>query len=79
MEIKKGTIIRQTKTNEDPIFKNTTDNAVLEYVVKRVNPKTYGLECIKGYYKGCGCNLRKDFKETYVDIYGTKTTWEVVR
>ena len=79
MEIKKGTIIRQTKTNEDPIFKDTTANAVLEFVVKRVNPKTYGLECIEGYYKGCGLNLRKDFKETYVDIYGTKTTWEVVR
>ena len=79
MEIKKGTIIRQTKTNEDPIFKDTTANAVLEFVVKRVNPKTYGLKCIKGYFEGCGLNLRKDFKETYVDIYGTKTTWEVVK
>ena len=78
MEIKKGTIMRQTKTNENPIFKDTTDNADLEFVVKRVNPKTYSLKCIKGYFEGCGLNLRKDFKETYVDIYGTKTTWEVV-
>jgi hypothetical protein len=78
MTLKKGDIIRETRTNADEMFKNTCANSVLEYQVVRVNPKTYTLKCVNGYMKGSGCFLRKCFKETTVDVYGTKTEWQLV-
>lgn len=78
MKLVKGDIIREVKTNPDAMLSNTTENSTLVYKVVRVNKKTYGLECIDGYMKGTQCNRRKDFKESYTDIYGTTTTITLV-
>lgn len=78
MELVKGNIIKQIKRNSCPEFKDTTANRELTYKVIRVNPKTYGLECIDGYMKGTRCNLRKGFQESSVDVYGTSTEWILV-
>lgn len=78
MKLQKGSIIRETRRNDGPEFKNTTANGTLIYKVVRVNPKTYGLECIEGYMKGTRCNLCKDAPETCTDMWGTVTTREIV-
>lgn len=75
MTLSKGMVIKQIKKNENPLFSNTAANSELTYEVIRVNSKTYGLKCIAGYMKNSCCNLRKDFKEESVDIYGTTTKW----
>lgn len=75
MELVKGNIIKQIKTNEGELFKNTTANGELTYKVTRVNKNTYTLECIEGYMKGSGCKLYKTFKEESKDVYGTVTKW----
>jgi len=76
--IKKGTLIREVKTNPDPIFENTTANRTLVWMVTRVNPKTYSVKCVEGYWKGHGCNIHKNFKPEYTDVYGTTTRYEVI-
>lgn len=78
MELTKGTIIRQTKSNSNPLFKDTIANGVLTYEVTKVNKKTYGLKCIDGYMKGSGCKLLKDFSPKRIDEYGTLTEWEII-
>lgn len=78
MELLKGDIIRHTKRNDRPEFENTVANSELTYKVIRVNPKTYGLECIGGYMQGTRCNIQKDFKESSVDVYGTISEWSIV-
>lgn len=77
MELRKGTIIKLTKENKNPIFKDTTANGVLIYEVTKVNKNTYSLKCIEGYMKNTECKLSKNFKPVMVDSYGTTTTWEV--
>lgn len=76
--LKKGDRIRETKRNPRNGFENTTANGTLIYEVVRVNPKTYGLKCIEGYMKGTGCNIGKDFRTEYTDIYGTVTRREKI-
>lgn len=78
MKLTKGMKIRKTNTNAGEIFQNTCANSVLVYEVVRVNPKTYSLKCIEGYLQGCGCNLSKDFRDEYLDIYGTTIKWEII-
>lgn len=78
MTLKKGDKIRETKSNANPIFKNTTANSTLIYEVVRVNAKTYGLKCVEGYMRGTGCNLHKDAPEVSTDIYGTTTRREII-
>lgn len=78
MELTKGMRIKQTKINNDPLFKNTAANGVLVFEVTRVNPKTYTLKCVEGYLKGSGCKLMKNFTPKSVDIYGTTTEYEIV-
>ncbi len=75
MELVKGSIIKQIKRNDNPLFEDTTANGVLTYEVTRVNKSTYTLKCIDGYMKGTGCKLVKTFKEEHTDIYGTITKW----
>lgn len=79
MNLTKGMIIKQVKANTGKDFEGTIANGVLVYEVTRVNKKTYSLKCIEGYMKGTECKLIKGFKEYSVDIYGTSTTWEVVK
>lgn len=79
MELTKGMIIRETKRNDNPIFKDTTANGALTYEVTKVNKKTYSLKCIDGYMKNSGCKLLKDFRPVRVDEYGTTITWEIVK
>ena len=43
MTLTKGMKIKQTKVNENEMFKNTTANSTLVYEVVRVNKKTYEL------------------------------------
>lgn len=74
----KGTIIKEIKRNDDPMFKNTTANGELTYKVTKVNQKTYTLECIEGYMKGSSVKLSKDFKAERIDVYGTITQFIVV-
>lgn len=69
----KGTIIKEIRRNDNPIFQNTTANSELTYKVVRVNQKNYTLECIEGYMKGSRCGLAKNFKEEHTDAYGTIT------
>ncbi len=78
MTLTKGNIIKETKTNADPMFANTTANSSVVYEVVRVNAKTYGLKCISGYLKGMGVNLMKNAPEVSVDIYGTVTRREII-
>lgn len=78
MTLTKGNIIKETKTNTDPMFANTTANSSVVYEVVRVNAKTYGLKCISGYLKGMGVNLMKNAPEVSVDIYGTVTRREII-
>lgn len=78
MELTKGMKIRQTKENKNPLFANTIANSTLVYEVTKVNKKTYGLKCVEGYMKNTECKLVKDFKESYTDVYGTVTRWEIV-
>lgn len=75
MELVKGNIIKQIKTNSSELFKNTTANGELTYEVTRVNKNTYTLKCIDGYMKGSGCKLLKTFREESTDVYGTVTKW----
>ena len=77
MELTKGSIITQTRSNSNPIFANTTANRTLVYKIVKVNRKTYELECIEGYMKGSHCRMVKNFKNTYTDEYGTVTTISV--
>lgn len=79
MELVKGMVIRNTRENNNPDFANTTANSVLTYEVTKVNPKTYTLRCIDGYMKNTGCKLLKGFKTESTDIYGTRSTWEIVQ
>ena len=78
MTLTKGMKIKQTKVNENEMFKNTTANSTLVYEVVRVNKKTYELKCVEGFMKGGGCKIQKDFNEEYKDVYGTVTKWELV-
>lgn len=78
MTLTKGNIIKETKTNADPMFANTTANSSVVYEVVRVNAKTYGLKCISGYLKGMGVNLMNNAPEVSVDIYGTVTRREII-
>lgn len=78
MTLTKGNIIKETKTNADPMFANTTANSSVVYEVVRVNAKTYGLKCISGYLKGMSVNLMKNAPEVSVDIYGTVTRREII-
>lgn len=78
MTLKKGDKIRETTSNTNPMFRDTTANRTLVYEVVRVNPKTYGLKCIEGYMKGTGCNLLKSAPEVSTDIYGTTTRREII-
>ena len=78
MKLKKGMKIKETKVNENEMFKNTTANSTLVYEVVRVNKKTYELKCVEGFMQGSGCKIQKDFKEEYKDVYGTVTKWELV-
>ena len=75
MTLTKGSIIKKVTTNSDERLKGTVANSELVYEVTRVNKSTYTLKCIKGFMKGSGCKIVKDFKPTYVDVYGTKTEW----
>lgn len=78
MNLVKGSIVKQTRVNNNSEFKGTCANSILIYEVVRVNKKTYGLKCVEGYRKGTGCNLLKVCPEKSVDVYGTVTTWEEV-
>ena len=78
MTLTKGMKIKQTKVNENEMFKNTTANSTLVYEVVRVNKKTYELKCVEGFMRGSGCKIQKDFNEEYKDVYGTVTKWELV-
>ena len=78
MTLTKGMKIKETKQNTNPMFENTIANSSLVYEVVKVNKKTYQLKCVEGYMKNTECKIAKDFKEEYVDIYGTRTTWKVV-
>ena len=78
MILSKGDKIRETKSNSNPMFENTTANSTLVYEVVRVNAKTYGLKCISGYMKGMGCNLLKSAPAESTDIYGTTTRREII-
>lgn len=78
MTLTKGMKIKQTKVNENEMFKNTTANSTLVYEVVKVNKKTYELKCVEGFMQGSGCKIQKDFKTEYKDVYGTVTKWELV-
>ena len=78
MLLEKGNIVKNIHRNDRPEFADTVANSELTYRVIRVNPKTYGLECIGGYMQGTRCNLRKDFEEKSVDVYGTTSEWVLV-
>lgn len=75
MTLTKGTIIKQVKTNDRKGFEDTIANSELTYEITRVNKTTYTLKCIEGFMKGSGCKLVKNFNQTSVDMYGTKTEW----
>ena len=75
MILTKGDIIKEIKSNSNPLMANTCANRELTWQVVRVNQKTYGLKCIDGYMKNSGCNLVKGFKEQSTDVYGTVTNW----
>ena len=79
MELVKGSIVKQVKRKDNPLFASTTANSELTYKVTRVNAKSYTLECIDGYMKGTGCKLLKSFLEEHTDVYGTVTKWEVIQ
>lgn len=77
--MKKGDRIRETRTNPDEMFKNTTANMMNVYEITRVNPKTYSVRCVEGTLKGMGCYLKKTaVGKTFLDVYGTKTVLEAI-
>lgn len=78
MTLTKGDIIKKVTTNADEKLKDTVANSELVYEVTRVNKSTYTLKCIEGFMKGSGCKLIKDFNQTSVDMYGTKTEWIIL-
>lgn len=78
MILKKGDKIRETKSNSNEMFKNTTANSTLVFEVEKVNAKTYGLKCIDGYLKGMRCKMYKDAQEVSKDVYGTITKYEII-
>ena len=78
MTLTKGSIIKQVKTNDGKMFKNTLANSELTFEVTRVNQKTYTLKCIEGYMKVSEFKLVKAFKEESADVYGTITKWILV-
>ena len=72
MEIKKGTIIRIVRTNEE--IKEANESYEMEVV--RVNKKTYTM---RGITYSWGCKLMKEaLTKTHKDEYGTITKYEVV-
>ena len=72
----KGDIIKKIRSNKNPLCES--ENYELIYEVVRVNRNTYGLKCIEGFMKGSGCKLVKDFKDKYIDEYGTVTEWIIL-